>query len=42
MQLVDNMWMPHRYAANHNLKYKIVQAKLAEQLEGQALKVVDS
>jgi penicillin-binding protein 1A len=34
MQLVDNMWMPHRYAANHNLKYKIVQAKLAEQLEG--------
>ncbi len=35
MQLVDNMYMPRRYSANHNLKYKIVQAKLAEQLEGQ-------
>ena len=34
MQLVDNMWLPDRIAANHNLKYKIVQAKLAEQLEG--------
>ncbi len=35
MQLVDNMYMPRRYSLNHNLKYKIVQAKLAEQLEGQ-------
>jgi penicillin-binding protein 1A len=34
MQLVDNMYMPRRYSVNHNLKYKIVQAKLAEQLEG--------
>ena len=34
MQLVDNMYMPRRYSADHNLKYKIVQAKLAEQLEG--------
>lgn len=33
MQLVDNMYMPRRYAAHHDLKYKIVQAKLAEQLE---------
>jgi penicillin-binding protein 1A len=33
MQLVDNMYMPRRYSQHHNLKYKIVQAKLAEQLE---------
>ena len=33
MQLVDNKYMPARIAANHNLKYKIIQAKLAEQLE---------
>jgi penicillin-binding protein 1A len=33
MQLVDNMYMPHRYALHHDLKYKIVQAKLANQLE---------
>jgi penicillin-binding protein 1A len=33
MQLVDNMYMPSKYAAHHDLKYKIVQAKLAEQLE---------
>ena len=35
MQLVDNTYLPHRYRNNHDLKYKIVQAKLAEQLEGQ-------
>ncbi len=35
MQLVDNMYMPRRYSLDHNLKYKIVQAKLAEQLEGE-------
>jgi penicillin-binding protein 1A len=35
MQLVDNVYLPHRYRNNHDLKYKIVQAKLAEQLEGQ-------
>ncbi len=34
MQLVDNMYMPRRYSVHHNLKYKIVQAKLAQQLEG--------
>jgi penicillin-binding protein 1A len=34
MQLVDNMYIPLDYKSNHNLKYKIVQAKLAEQLEG--------
>jgi penicillin-binding protein 1A len=34
MQLVDNSYLKGTsYAANHNLKYKIVQAKLAEQLE---------
>src|ERR1700760_3447438 len=35
MQLVDNTYLPHRYRNNHDLKYKIVQAKLAEQLEAQ-------
>jgi penicillin-binding protein 1A len=35
MQLVDNTYLPHRFRNNHDLKYKIVQAKLAEQLEGQ-------
>jgi penicillin-binding protein 1A len=33
MQLVDNKYMPTDIAAHHNLKYKIIQAKLAEQLE---------
>jgi len=33
MQLVDNTYMPASIGAHHNLKYKIVQAKLAEQLE---------
>ncbi len=33
MQLIDNVYLPNRYRDNHNLKYKIVQAKLAEQLE---------
>jgi penicillin-binding protein 1A len=33
MQLVDNKYMPAKIAANHNLKYKIIQAKLAQQLE---------
>ena len=33
MQLVDNKYMPADIAAHHNLKYKIIQAKLAEQLE---------
>ncbi len=35
MQLVDNTYLPHRFRNNHDLKYKIVQAKLAEQLESQ-------
>jgi penicillin-binding protein 1A len=35
MQLVDNTYLPNTYKDNHNLKYKIVQAKLAEQLEAQ-------
>jgi penicillin-binding protein 1A len=33
MQLIDNIYMPARYARHHNIRYKIVQAKLAEQLE---------
>ncbi|MGZ4311696.1 MAG: transglycosylase domain-containing protein [Solirubrobacteraceae bacterium] len=35
MQLVDNTYLPNRYKNKHDLKYKIVQAKLAEQLEGE-------
>jgi penicillin-binding protein 1A len=35
MQLVDNTYLPNTYKDNHNLRYKIVQAKLAEQLESQ-------
>ncbi|HEX8974928.1 MAG TPA: transglycosylase domain-containing protein [Solirubrobacteraceae bacterium] len=34
MQLVDNLYLPNRIRATHNLRYKIIQAKLAEQLEG--------
>ncbi|HEX3831188.1 MAG TPA: biosynthetic peptidoglycan transglycosylase, partial [Solirubrobacteraceae bacterium] len=37
MQLVDNVYLPKKYQSarqSHDLKYKIVQAKLAEQLEG--------
>jgi penicillin-binding protein 1A len=34
MQLVDNMYLPPSIRASHNLRYKIIQAKLAEQLEG--------
>ena len=33
MQLVNNVYMPTRLKLDHNLKYKIIQAKLAEQLE---------
>ena len=35
MQLVDNTYLPNRYKNQHDLKYKIIQAKLAEQLEGE-------
>ena len=35
MQLVDNTYLPNRYKNKHDLKYKIIQAKLAEQLEGE-------
>ncbi len=38
MQLVDNKYMPRKIAAHHNLKYKIIQAKLAEQLENRRSK----
>ncbi len=33
MQLVDNVYMTRRMKIKHDLKYKIVQAKLAQQLE---------
>ncbi len=33
MQLVANIYLPRQIKAHHNLKYKIVQAKLAEQLD---------
>jgi penicillin-binding protein 1A len=33
MQLVDNDYLPQDIRAHHNLKYKIIQAKLAEELE---------
>jgi penicillin-binding protein 1A len=38
MQLVDNKYMPRKISAHHNLKYKIIQAKLAEQLENRRSK----
>lgn len=38
MQLVDNKYMPPSVAAHHNLKYKIIQAKLAQQLENRERK----
>jgi penicillin-binding protein 1A len=38
MQLVDNKYIPAKIAATHNLKYKIIQAKLAEQLENKRTK----
>ena len=33
MQLVTNIYLPTRIAEHHNLRYKIIQAKLANQLE---------
>ena len=33
MQLIDNMYLPNQIGAHHNLKYKIIQAKLATELE---------
>jgi penicillin-binding protein 1A len=34
MQLVNNLYLDNtKYATNHNIKYKIIQAKLAEQLQ---------
>jgi len=38
MQLIDNMYLPNQIGAHHNLKYKIIQAKLAEQLEARHAK----
>jgi penicillin-binding protein 1A len=41
MQLVDNVYLPKRFQRarqSHDLKYKIVQAKLAEQLESRRSK----
>ena len=44
MQLVNNMWIPESYRQRRDLKYKIVQAKLAEQLESKHSKawILDS
>jgi penicillin-binding protein 1A len=44
MQLVNNMFIPESYRAHRDLKYKIVQAKLAEQLESEHSKswILDS
>jgi len=33
MQLVDNVYLSHQIRAQKNLRYKIIQAKLAEQLQ---------
>jgi penicillin-binding protein 1A len=33
MQLVDNVYLPDHIRAHHDLRYKIIQAKLAEELE---------
>jgi penicillin-binding protein 1A len=33
MQLVDNDYLPYQYREHHNLRYKIIQAKLAQELE---------
>jgi len=33
MQLVDNMYLPAKYSLHRGLKYKVVQIKLAEQLQ---------
>ncbi len=35
MQLVGNIYLPYQIAEHHNLKYKIIQAKLANELEDQ-------
>ncbi|HWD63736.1 MAG TPA: transglycosylase domain-containing protein [Solirubrobacteraceae bacterium] len=34
MQLVDNVYLPRRIKSHHNIKYKIIQAKLANELQG--------
>ncbi len=33
MQLVGNIYLPNQITAHHNLRYKIIQAKLANELE---------
>ncbi len=33
MQLVDNVYLPNDIRSHHNIKYKIIQAKLANELE---------
>ncbi len=35
MQLVDNVYLPDQIRAHHNIRYKIIQAKLANELESQ-------
>jgi penicillin-binding protein 1A len=38
MQLVNNVYLPTDIGAQHNLKYKIIQAKLANELESKETK----
>ncbi len=38
MQLVDNIYLPYQIREHHNLRYKIAQAKLAEELESKESK----
>ncbi len=38
MQLVDNVYLPNRIRAHHNIRYKIIQAKLANELEAKRSK----
>jgi penicillin-binding protein 1A len=38
MQLVTNVYLPERIAEHHSIRYKIVQAKLANQLESEHAK----
>ncbi len=41
MQLVNNIYLPYDIKKHHNLRYKIIQAKLANQLEDRALEELD-
>ncbi|MHB8658777.1 MAG: transglycosylase domain-containing protein [Solirubrobacteraceae bacterium] len=38
MQLVDNVYLPDQIRSHHNIRYKIIQAKLANELEAKHTK----